>query len=234
MTATHEPVAGSSALGEPSAYEPIAVEGRHAPPAVSIDPDTSLGWFRRLLPIVKQHRRPLVVGAVTGVIALVLQVAVPAAARSAIDATRAADESDLNTWIVVLLILAVGRFAFGAAYRYALFQLAFSELENPDPFFLRDRQVILETAGEFEVWDFLDAHPEDEQGRVVVTTDPTDLDTPFEMKGSWASAAALNMDDQVFLSTPSGLDLVTGQRLQARVEDHKGERRCVPDAIDNQ
>ena len=124
MTATHEPVAGSSALGEPSAYEPIAVEARHAPPAVSIDPDTSLGWFRRLLPIVKQHRRPLVVGAVTGVIALVLQVAVPAAARSAIDATRAADESDLNTWIVVLLILAVGRFAFGAAYRYALFQLA--------------------------------------------------------------------------------------------------------------
>ena len=125
MTATHEPVAGrTSALGEPSAFEPIAVEARHHAPAVSIDPDTSLGWFRRLLPIVKQHRRPLVVGTVTGLIALVLQVAVPAAARSAIDATRAANESDLNTWIAVLLVLAVGRFAFGAAYRYALFQLA--------------------------------------------------------------------------------------------------------------
>ena len=125
MTTTHEPVTGGTGrTPDSSNYEPIAVEARHTAPRVSIDPDTSLGWFRRLLPIVRQHRRPLVIGTVTGIIALVLQVAVPAAARSAIDATRAANESDLNTWIVVLLVLAVGRFAFGAVYRYALFQLA--------------------------------------------------------------------------------------------------------------
>lgn len=125
MTTTHEPVTGGTGSSPDSGnYEPIAVEARHEAPRVSIDPDTSLGWFRRLLPIVRQHRRPLVIGTVTGIIALVLQVAVPAAARSAIDATRVADEGDLNTWVVVLLVLAVGRFAFGAAYRYALFQLA--------------------------------------------------------------------------------------------------------------
>ncbi|MEM7285136.1 MAG: ABC transporter ATP-binding protein [Actinomycetota bacterium] len=126
MTTTHEPVTGRGEPTRPGGFEPVAVTARHQQPRASIDPDTSLGWFRRLLPVIKQHRRPLVIGAVTGIVALVLQAAVPAAARSAIDATRAADESDLNTWIVVLLVLAVGRFAFGATYRYALFQLAWN------------------------------------------------------------------------------------------------------------
>ncbi len=124
MTTTHDPVAGSAPGPETTDYEPIAVRPRHAAPRATIDPDTSLGWFRRLLPVVRQHRRPIVVGTITGLVALVLQVAVPAAARSAIDATRAADEADLNTWIVVLVVLAAGRFVFGAVYRMALFQLA--------------------------------------------------------------------------------------------------------------
>ena len=100
--------------------------GRHRFPTATIDPDRSLGWMRRLLPLVRAHRRAMVIGIVTGVVALVLQVAVPALARSAIDATRAGDRGDLRQWVVLLLVAGVGRFVFGAVYRYALFELAWS------------------------------------------------------------------------------------------------------------
>ena len=114
------------ASNESAVYEHIGVEARHQPPRVNIDPNRELGWMRRLLPLIRQHRRPLVIGSISGVVALVLQVAVPAAARSAIDSTIASDRSDLTQWVVVLLGLGVGRFLLGLTYRYALFQLAWN------------------------------------------------------------------------------------------------------------
>jgi len=57
------------------------------------------------------------------------------------------------------------------------------------------------------------ASPEDGEAGFE-TTDPFDLNTPFEMKGRWSSPAALDMGDRVFLSIPRGLDLVTAERLQ--------------------
>ncbi|MEM9237812.1 MAG: hypothetical protein AAGB14_13635 [Verrucomicrobiota bacterium] len=51
------------------------------------------------------------------------------------------------------------RLIFLITPNHALFQLAFPALDNPDPYFLRDRQTIVATADGFEVWDFLDAHP---------------------------------------------------------------------------
>ncbi len=111
---------------QPERYEHVGVEARHEPPRATIDPDRELGWMRRLLPLIRQHRRPLVIGSISGVIALVFQVAVPATARSAIDSTIVGDRSDLTQWIVVLLGLGVGRFLLGMTYRYALFQLAWN------------------------------------------------------------------------------------------------------------
>ncbi len=80
--------------------------------------------MRRLLPLVRQHRVPLVLGLTFGLVALVVQVAVPAVAREAIDTASDADRSQLTTWVLVLLVLAAARFAFSAAYRYSLFVLA--------------------------------------------------------------------------------------------------------------
>ena len=105
-------------------FEPIAVEATQAPPGASIDPDTELGWFRRLLPVVRQHRRPLIVGLTAGGIALSIQVAAPATARAAIDAAEAGDSDGLWRWVFVLLALGVGRFLTAMTYRYSLFQVA--------------------------------------------------------------------------------------------------------------
>lgn len=66
----------------------------------------------------------MIIGAVTGLIALVLQVSVPAVGRAAIDAAGGTDRGDLTQWVIVLLFLGLGRFVMGLSYRYALFQLA--------------------------------------------------------------------------------------------------------------
>ena len=105
-------------------FQKAGVALRYETPINSIHPNKGLGWMRRLLPIAKSHKKSLYVGLLTGVIALVLNVAVPAMARNAIDAALEADRETLTTWSIILISVGVGRFIFGALYRYSLFQLA--------------------------------------------------------------------------------------------------------------
>ncbi len=105
-------------------FQKAGVALRYEAPINSIHPNKELGWMRRLLPIAKSHKKSLYVGLLTGVIALVLNVAVPAMARNAIDAALEADREALTTWVIILISVGVGRFIFGALYRYSLFQLA--------------------------------------------------------------------------------------------------------------
>jgi ATP-binding cassette subfamily B protein len=111
--------------GQPVDMEPLAVEGRYEPPRADIDADREKTWFRRLWPVVGSHRTILIAGVVLGVFSLVTQVAVPAAAREAIDAVAAENTSDLTTWVWVLVALGLSRLVFGTGYRYLLFKLAY-------------------------------------------------------------------------------------------------------------
>ena len=120
LTAVQAPPAEMTA----TRFEPIGVEATQAPPGAGIDPDKELGWFRRLLPVVRQHRRPLIIGLTAGAIALSIQVAAPATARAAIDAAEARDSDGLWGWVFVLLGLGIGRFLTSMTYRYSLFQVA--------------------------------------------------------------------------------------------------------------
>lgn len=100
-------------------------------PKARIHPDKSLGWLRRLWPLVAAHRMLVVIGITGGLVALATQVAVPAVVGRAIDAAGdnflAGDDSpgDLLVMVWVLVALGVARFAFSAAFRYSLFKLAF-------------------------------------------------------------------------------------------------------------
>ena len=107
-------------------FEPIGVSAHYPPPTAGIDPDQTKGWMKRLLPLVRAHRRTLILGVVTGIFALATQVAVPAAGRSAIDAAIAGDRQAL--WIVAVLIavFGIGRLVFGGIYRYQLFKLGWN------------------------------------------------------------------------------------------------------------
>ena len=112
-------------VGTPD-FEPVAVAAHYEPPPAGIDPDRTKGWMKRLWPMVRAYRRIMLIGVVTGVVALAIQAAVPALGRSAVDAAIEGNRGAL--WIVFGLTAAfgVGRMVFGGIYRYQLFKLGWN------------------------------------------------------------------------------------------------------------
>ena len=98
--------------------------GNYPPPKNSINPDTDLGWIKRLLPVARSHRRPLIIGVCVGSVALILNVAVPAIGKEAIDSTIAGNKEEITIWALILIVVGLGRFATGALYRISLFRVA--------------------------------------------------------------------------------------------------------------
>lgn len=90
---------------------------------VAIHPDPSLGWLKRLWPLVMAHKPLVWIGVVGGVVGLGTQVGVPLVARQAIDV--AATSGSVAVWIWLLVGLGLARMGFSIAYRYSLFKLAF-------------------------------------------------------------------------------------------------------------
>ena len=128
------PDAAGGTTGADGATAADGMTGGIAPafmPKARIHPDKSLGWLRRLWPLVAAHRLLVVIGISGGLVALATQVAVPVVIGRAIDAAGdnflAGDDSpgDLLVMVWVLVALGVARFAFSAAFRYSLFKLAF-------------------------------------------------------------------------------------------------------------
>ncbi|MCY3578075.1 MAG: ABC transporter ATP-binding protein [bacterium] len=82
--------------------------------------------MKRLWPMVRAYRRTMMIGVVTGVVALAIQAAVPALGRSAVDAAIEGNRGAL--WLVFGLTAAfgIGRMVFGGIYRYQLFKLGWN------------------------------------------------------------------------------------------------------------
>ncbi len=112
-------------VGTPD-FEPVAVAAHYDPPPAGIDPDKTKGWMKRLWPMVMAYRRIMVIGVVTGVVALAIQAAVPALGRSAVDAAIEGNRGAL--WLVFGLtaVFGIGRMVFGGIYRYQLFKLGWN------------------------------------------------------------------------------------------------------------
>jgi ATP-binding cassette, subfamily B, bacterial len=105
-------------------FEPVAVALRYEPPRATIDAQRELGWVRRMWPIVRAHGTGFYVAILTGIVALVAQIAVPGVLRNAIDEALEGDKP-IAPFVWTLLGLAVVRFAFGGLYRYGLFRTAY-------------------------------------------------------------------------------------------------------------
>ncbi len=105
---------------------PTTVAAQYDPPAAGIDPDQSKGWIKRLMPLIRAHRNLLIAGVITGVIGLAAQVAVPAAARHAIDAAGVGDRQTLWVSTMVIICLGLMRMTFGGANRYLLLKLGWN------------------------------------------------------------------------------------------------------------
>ena len=66
----------------------------------------------------------MIIGVCVGSVALILNVAVPAIAKEAIDSTIAGNKEELTVWALILIVVGLGRFVTGALYRISLFRVA--------------------------------------------------------------------------------------------------------------
>ena len=99
-------------------------ESKHPPTAAHVDPDTSKGWFRRLLPVIRARRSTFAVVLVTGLSGLALQVSVPMVLRRAVDIAVDQRAGGLENHVLLLAVMAVASFGLRFAYRYLLFGTA--------------------------------------------------------------------------------------------------------------
>ncbi len=95
-----------------------------------IDPDTSRGWFRRLLPIIAARRATFALVLFTGLTGLAIQMSVPMVLRRAIDQSLGDLNDpeafvDLKRHVVLLIIMGVASFGLRFTYRYLLFGAAY-------------------------------------------------------------------------------------------------------------
>ena len=104
-----------------------AAPGRYRRPRAGVHPDRSLGWLRRLRPIIVVRRTEFAVAIGLGLLATLATVAVPVAVGGGIDALET-DESP-TPWVIALAALALCRFVLGYAYRFRLFRTAHT-IEN--------------------------------------------------------------------------------------------------------
>ncbi len=109
----------------PTEFEPAPPTAHYAPPAGRIHPDRSLGWIRRMQPVVMGHKRSFVIAMAMAAVALFSNVAIPAVVGAGIDEIRS-DGDRVSMWVVTLLVLAVLRAVFAFGYRSRLYKFAYA------------------------------------------------------------------------------------------------------------
>jgi ATP-binding cassette subfamily B protein len=111
----------------PRPYEPPVPPGPVAPaPAAAISPDRSLGWIRRVLPLLRARKRRLAVGLSAAAVAMLAQVIAPRVLMGAIDNALTTQTRSLTPYVVALSTLALLRGGLTYLYRTTLFKVAYA------------------------------------------------------------------------------------------------------------
>ncbi len=106
---------------------------RYEPPRGDVHPDRSLGWIRRLAPIVLAHKGAFLGTLFLALLANLLQVALPAILRTGIDRALTSRSEPLAKYVWLLLIVGLVRALLTLIYRAGLYRTAFgidSDLRN--------------------------------------------------------------------------------------------------------
>jgi len=108
-------------------YEPALPPGPAAPaPAGRVHPDRSLGWIRRVWPLLVARKGQLLLGLTCALLAMLAQVIAPRVLMAAIDDALTERSSSLTPFVIALGVLALLRGLLTFAYRTTLYQAAFA------------------------------------------------------------------------------------------------------------
>ena len=109
-------------------FVPAPPAATYSPPDVWVDPDQSKGWIRRLLPVLKPHRKVLIGMFLASIVMLGMQLSIPQVVRGATDNALLARNSSLTPYVVALVLLGTGQLIFGYVQRFGM-QRSSVELE---------------------------------------------------------------------------------------------------------
>jgi ATP-binding cassette subfamily B protein len=106
-------------------FVPIAVEARNEAPPAGIDPDKSLSWLRRAMPIMKAHKGIFLTSLILSFVGLVLQVQIPNLLNNAITNSIQAHTVPLHHYVWWIVGLGVVAGVTGYVARLFLFETAY-------------------------------------------------------------------------------------------------------------
>jgi len=106
-------------------FEPVREWSSYPPVEETIRSDSSLGWLKRISPIVMTHKWRIMWSIVAAIIAMTAQILVPRFIGLAVDRALIEQTSSLSLFVVILLILGVARASATFGYRYGLYGMAF-------------------------------------------------------------------------------------------------------------
>ena len=106
-------------------FVPIAVEARNEAPPSGLDPDRSLSWLRRAMPIMKAHRAIFLTSLILSFVGLVFQVLIPNLLNHAITNSIQAHTVPLSYYVWWIVGLGVASGITGYIARLFLFETAY-------------------------------------------------------------------------------------------------------------
>lgn len=106
-------------------FEAAPAPVRHLMPTGDIDPDQSLGWLRRLAPVLRRHQGTVVRSLLLALLAIAVQTAVPALTGRIIDDAIGAQKVSLLPMALGLVGLGIARGFLAYSYRYGLYSMAY-------------------------------------------------------------------------------------------------------------
>ena len=108
-----------------TSFEPVREWSTYPPVEETIRSESSLGWLRRIGPIVMTHRWRIIWSVIAAIIAMLAQILVPRVVGLAVDRALIERTSALSFFVIILLILGVARASATFGYRYGLYGMAF-------------------------------------------------------------------------------------------------------------
>jgi len=108
-----------------TAFVPIAEEARNEAPRAGIDPDRSLSWLRRAMPIMKAHKGIFLTSLILSFVGLILQVQIPNLLNHAITNSLQHHTVPLSYYVWWIVGLGVASGIIGYIARLFLFETAY-------------------------------------------------------------------------------------------------------------
>ncbi len=106
-------------------FVPIAEEARNEAPRATIDPDRSLSWLRRALPVMKAHKGIFITSLTLSFVGLVLQVQIPNLLQQAIGNSITHHTVPLSHYVWWIVGLGLVGAVMGYIARLLLFETAY-------------------------------------------------------------------------------------------------------------